>query len=308
MTSPTVVFNSVSKWYGEVIGINQVSVEFGSGVTGLLGPNGAGKSTMLKVMTGQLRPSSGRVELFGMPPWNNPKVFRRLGYCPDTEGVYADMSAMDFAVMMGMLSGFGMFESMKRARQRLEMLGLGDHALRRLGSYSKGMRQRAKLAVALMHEPDVIVLDEPLNGLDPMGRRMMLDLMRQLGEEGRTVIVSSHILHEVEALTKNVVLIHHGRILANGHIEEIRSMIENQPLTLLVRTPQPRTLGSALAALPCVNTLEFREDKGLVIRTSEPERAYEAIQACVLEKGIDVNVLHPLDENLDAVFQYLVKE
>lgn len=308
MTSPTVVFTGVSKWYGEVIGINQVSVEIGGGVIGLLGPNGAGKSTMLKVLTGQLRPSSGRVEILGMRPWNNPKVFRRLGYCPDTEGVYADMSAMDFAVTMGMLAGFGVIESMRRARQRLELLGLGDHAHRRLGSYSKGMRQRAKLAVALMHEPDVIVLDEPLNGLDPMGRRMMLDLMRQLGEEGRTVIVSSHILHEVEALTRNVVLIHHGRILAHGHIEEIRSMIENQPLTLLVKTPQARTLGAALASLPCVNTLEFREDKALVIRTSEPERAYEAIQACVLEKGIDVNVLHPLDENLDAVFQYLVKE
>lgn len=311
----------VSKWYGDVIGVNQVNLSIRSGVTGLLGPNGAGKSTLMKLMTGQLKPGRGAVEVLGESPWRNPQVFRELGYCPDSDSFYEDMTGYEFVTLMGRLANFSGPDARKRASAQLERTGMADAMHRRIRGYSKGMRQRTKLAAALLQDPQIVVLDEPLNGLDPMGRIQMLDLFRALGKEGRTVVVSSHILHEIENLTRTIVLINHGRILAEGEIEEVRSLIENQPLTLRIESAKPREVGRSLARLESVTSLQFggvAESAGadsliaganaLVVRTTHPESVYEALQEGVLENRYTVDELTALDDNLEAVFQYLVKE
>jgi len=305
---PVIRLQKASKWYGDVIGINQVDLELGKGVIGLLGPNGAGKSTMLKLLTGQLKPGSGTVEVFDVSPWKNPEVFRLLGFCPDTDAFYEDMSGLEFVTLMGRLGGYGAAESERRARAQLDRVSMTAHCDKRIRGYSKGMRQRTKLAAALLHDPELIILDEPLNGLDPVGRREMLNLFRALGAEGKTVLVSSHILHEIEGLTQQIALIHHGRIVAEGKIEEIRALIENQPLTLQISTPKPRQVGSMLAGIEGIRSLVFPEEGGIVLRSAQPERVYDALQTAVLSGDFAVTGLLALDDNLDAIFQYLVKE
>jgi len=306
--SHSISIRGASKWYGDVIGVNQVSLDIGPGVTGLLGPNGAGKSTLMKLITGQLKPGSGKVSVMGMYPWKNPDVFQQIGYCPDTDSFWEELTGEAFVSMMGRLTGFDGAESARRARARLERVSMAPHARRVIRGYSKGMRQRIKLAAALVHDPAVLVLDEPLNGLDPVGRRDMLNLFRQLGDEGKTVLVSSHILHEIENLTQRIVLIHRGRILAEGVIEDIRSLIENQPLTLQITTPDPRAVGESLVRLGGVYSLTFPDNGVLIARTANPEIVYETLQAEVVARRYTVNGLYALDDNLDAVFQYLVKE
>jgi ABC-2 type transport system ATP-binding protein len=300
---------AASKWYGDVIGVNQVTLGIRPGVTGLLGPNGAGKSTLMKLVTGQLRPGSGTVAVLGESPWRSRALFRRVAFCPDTESFYEDMTGAEFVELMGRLSDFGAAESRRRAMDRLELVGMGPHANRRIKGYSKGMRQRTKLAAALVHEPEVIILDEPLNGLDPLGRLEMLRLFRDLGGGGRTVVVSSHILHEIESLTQEIALIHRGRILAEGRIEEIRALIENQPLTLQVSSPSPRAVGAHLASLESVVSVQYEDDGAdIIVRTKAPETVYDALQEAALERRYAVHALTALDDNLDAVFQYLVKD
>jgi ABC-2 type transport system ATP-binding protein len=324
-SSPVIALADCSKWYGDVIGVNQVTMEIRSGVTGLLGPNGAGKSTLMKLITGQLRPGRGTVRVFGENPWQNPDVFHRVGFCPDTDSFYEDLSGLEFVQLMGRLAGFNAAESRRRAADRLDRTGMAPNMKRRIRGYSKGMRQRTKLAAALMHEPELIILDEPLNGLDPMGRIQMLDLFRTFGAEGRTVLVSSHILHEIENLTRNIALLHRGRVLAEGRIEEVRALIENQPLTLRIRSNAPRAIGQVLAGMESVTSLQFNATEGteeafeverngggrnnvLVVRSSKPEAIYEVLQEGVLAGRFALEELTALDENLDAVFQYLVKE
>lgn len=314
--APPVELIEASKWYGEVIGVNQITLELGSGVTGLLGPNGAGKSTLLKLITGQLRPGRGQVRIFGMDPWTDREVYRRMGYCPDVENLYDDMTAVEFVTVIGQLAGYRRGESRRRAMERLDLVGLTPHMGRRLKGYSKGMRQRTKLAAALLHDPDLIVLDEPLNGLDPAGRVEMLDLFRRFGHEGKGVLVSSHILHEIEDLTPRVVLLHRGRLLAEGQVEEIRALIENQPLTLRIETPTPRPVAQLLAGLEPVVSLEFATgerpgrrngDQVLTVRSTHPDSVCEALQQGVLEGWFELHSLTALDENLDAVFGYLTR-
>jgi ABC-2 type transport system ATP-binding protein len=307
--APVIELREASKWYGDVIGVNQVTLGVRPGVTGLLGPNGAGKSTLMKLVTGQLKPGSGSVAVLGVSPWRSRALFRRVAFCPDTESFYEDMTGTEFVELMGRLSDFGAAESRRRAADRLELVGMGPHASRRIKGYSKGMRQRTKLAAALVHDPEVIILDEPLNGLDPLGRLEMLGLFRDLGSQGRTVVVSSHILHEIESLTQEIALIHRGRILAEGRIEEIRALIENQPLTLQVTSPAPRAVGAHLAGLGCVVSVQYEDDgHDLIVRTKAPESVYEALQSAVLEGRYAVQALAALDDNLDAVFQYLVRD
>ena len=324
-TTPVIALTECSKWYGDVIGVNQVSMNILPGITGLLGPNGAGKSTLMKLITGQLRPGRGTVTVFGENPWRNPEVFRRVGFCPDTDSFYEDLSGLDFVCLMGRLAGFDAAEASRRAADRLERTGMAPNMKRRIRGYSKGMRQRTKLAAALMSDPELVILDEPLNGLDPMGRIQMLDLFKAFGAEGRTVLVSSHILHEVENLTRTIALLHHGRVLAEGRIEEVRALIENQPLTLRIASTTPRAIGQVLAGMDSVTSLQFNATEGnedafdversggtrnhvLVVRTSKPEAVYEVLQEGVIAGRFGVEELTALDENLDAVFQYLVKE
>ena len=310
MTAPYAVISleNASRWYGDVIGINQVTLDIRPGITGLLGPNGAGKSTLMKLVTGQLKVGGGTVRVDGMDPWRERRVFANLGFCPDTDSFYEPLSGLEFVTVMGRLSGMTGAVARAKAAERLDYVGLAASMNRPLRGYSKGMRQRAKLAAAVIHDPRILILDEPLNGLDVMGRREFLRLFKEFGSEGRTLLVSSHILHEIETLTQEIALIHHGRVLADGRIDEIRSLIENQPLTLEVTASAPRLVGSQLAGLEDVSSVAYSDGGALVVRTKRPEVVYQNLQDGVLEGRYTVDGLTALDDNLDAVFSYLVKE
>jgi len=301
-----VEFDSVAKWYGRVVGLVDVTLQLPSGVTGLLGPNGAGKSTFLKLLTGQLKPSQGRVQVLGADPFRTPEVFRRIGFCPEQDAFYEWMTGRDFVRYLG-----GYFGKRGAALDRavdiaLERVGLVDESKRRIREYSKGMRQRIKLAQALVHDPELIVLDEPLTGMDPVGRRRTIDLLRELGDEGRSVLVSSHVLHEVEAVTSRVVLVYQGRVRAHGTIAEIRSFLDSYPHRILIRSPRARELARELLALEAVIGVRIEEDR-IHLETRTPDRLYAALPELVMDKGLDIEELVPEDASLDAIFDYLVK-
>ena len=232
MTSelPAVMLESVSKWYGEVIGINDVSLAIDGGVTGVLGPNGAGKSTLFKLLLGRLRPSQGSVRLFGTDPWESTSPFRRVGYVSETEPLYEWMTALDFLTTMARLHGMTRDEAVERAEHVLDFVGLTDVRHKEVGKYSKGMRQRVKIAHALVHDPDLIILDEPLHGCDPLARTSIMSVIRELGNRGKTVIVSSHILEEIERITEQIVILHNGRLLALGNLHAIRGLLDKHPI------------------------------------------------------------------------------
>lgn len=304
-----VEFSDVSKWYGPVIALSRISVKFGRGITGLLGPNGAGKTTLIELMLGRLRPDRGSVRVLGCDPWRSRRVFHRVGYCPDTDGFYEAMSGHEFVYTMARLCGFSSAESRRRAADCLDLVGMEAHAARPISEYSKGMKQRIKLAAALVHDPELLVLDEPLNGLDPFARRQMMELLRRLGSRGLAIIVSSHILSEVEAMTNRIVLIHQGLILADGAISEIRALIANQPLTYRIETPEPRQLARELVQLEEIQSLALDEaDRGqLIIRTSDALRLCQQLQRLAADGQYLIRAATPTDDSLEAVFRYLVK-
>jgi len=298
-------FDSVAKWYGRIVGLVDVSLQLEPGVTGLLGPNGAGKSTFLKLLTGQLAPSQGRVEVLGVDPFRTPSLFRRLGFCPEQDAFYESMTGREFVTYLG--GYFGMHGSTLRGAVdvALDRVGLIEESDRKIRGYSKGMRQRIKLAQALVHDPELIVLDEPLTGMDPMGRRRTIDLLRELGDEGRSVLVSSHVLHEVEAVTSRVVLIYQGRVRAHGAISEIRAFLDRYPHRILLRSPRARDLARELMAGEAVVGVRLDGDR-VHLETRSPDELYAALPRLVLEKGIDIEELASEDASLDAIFEYLV--
>jgi ABC-2 type transport system ATP-binding protein len=294
-----------SRWYGPVIALNDVSTTLGSGVIGLLGPNGAGKSTFLKLAAGQLAPSQGEVRVLGRPAWGAPELFHRVGVCPETDGFWEHMTGTQFLEALLRLTGFDEAECRRRAERALAELDLLPARDRKIGGYSKGMRQRVKLAQALAHDPEVLLLDEPVSGMDPVNRRRVIDLVKRLGREGRTVVVSSHILHEVEAMTRRVLLIHNGRILAEGDVREIRDLIDEHPHTVALRARDVRALARAVVSLPHVRSLRFAPDgEWLTLQTERPEEFYGALHGAALEAG--VAEMYSPDEDLESVFRYLV--
>ncbi|HEY7791298.1 MAG TPA: ABC transporter ATP-binding protein [Vicinamibacterales bacterium] len=297
----------LSKWYGQVIGLNDISLRLAPGVTGLLGPNGAGKSTLLKLVTGQLRPSQGTLTVLGGPIWGRPEVFRRVGFCPEQDAFYERMTGLAWVAALLRLNGLGEEESRQTAAHALDVVGLADVAHRKIGGYSKGMRQRVKLAQALAHEPDLLVLDEPLNGLDPVARRHIIRLIREWGQSGRSLVVSSHVLHEVEMMTSNILLINNGRILAEGNVHHIRDLIDEHPHTVSVRAGDPRALARWLIGDEGVLSLKFAEE-ALTIETATPDAFYARLTelAASGEAGGIQEITSP-DDNLQAVFRYLVK-
>lgn len=298
---PVVTFQHVAKWYGHVIGLVDATVEIGRGITGLLGPNGAGKSTFLKLLTGQLQPSQGTVRLLGLDPFAAPQVHAQVGFLPEQDAFYEDMSGLAFVRFLAGLHGCA-----DRAADALARVGLSDAAHRRIRTYSKGMRQRVKLAQAIAHDPKVLVLDEPLTGMDPVARRQMIDLMREFEGKGATVIVSSHILHEVEAMTDRVILLYQGRVRAVGTREEIRGLLDKHPHQIRVQSPRARDLARALLGLQGV--VGVRLDDGSVhVDTTDPEAVYDRLPHLVLEEGLPVEGLEASDVGLDAIFGYLVK-
>jgi len=304
---PIVEADHLSKWYGQVIGVNDISVSVPPGVTGLLGPNGAGKSTFMKLMTGQLKPSKGSIRVLGEPVWHNPRTFARIGLCPDQDAFYERMTGAEWLAALVRLNGYDDKQAREAAHRALETVDLLEAADRKIGAYSKGMRQRVKLAQALVHDPELLVLDEPLAGMDPIGRRRTIRLIKEWAREGRSVLVSSHILHEIEAMTSSILLINNGRILAEGNVHQIRELIDEHPHTVYVKGDDPRRLARAFLAQDDVIGLRF-EDQAVVVQTSRPDAFYARLTdlAASAEAGTVSEVTSP-DDNLQAVFQYLVK-
>jgi ABC-2 type transport system ATP-binding protein len=298
-------FVRASRWYGPVIALNDVTTSLAPGVTGLLGPNGAGKSTFLKLSAGQLAPSQGEVRVLGVPAWGSPEVFHRVGLCPETDAFWEGLTAMQFLTGLLRLTGFDAAECRRRAEAALEEVALVEARDRRLGGFSKGMRQRVKLAQCLAHDPEVLLLDEPLTGMDPVNRRRVADLVKRLGREGKTVLMSTHILHEVEAVTHRVMLIHNGRILAEGDVREIRDLMDEHPHTVALRARDPRLLARSLVGAPHVLSLTFgHEGEWLTVQTARPDELYGALHQAAIEAG--VSEMYSPDEDLESVFRYLV--
>jgi ABC-2 type transport system ATP-binding protein len=306
---PSVVIaaDHVSKWYGQVIGLNDVTLEVAPGITGLLGPNGAGKSTFMKLITGQLKPSKGTVRVLGEPIWRNPGLYHRLGFCPEQDAFYERMTGLEWVMALVRLNGVPEETAADLARQAIQMVDLSDAADKKIGAYSKGMRQRIKLAQALAHDPELLILDEPLAGMDPIARRKTIRLIKEWGRAGRSVIVSSHILHEIESMTANILLINQGRILAEGNVHQIRDLIDEHPHTVHVKADETRALARALLAEDHVLSLKFESD-ALVVQTGRPDAFYARLTAIAAsgELGAIHEVTSP-DDNLQAVFKYLVK-
>lgn len=301
---PSVTLNAVSKWYGDVLAVNEVSGEFGPGVTGLLGPNGAGKSTLLKVITGMLEPSLGRVELLGEAPFDNARVMRRVGLVPEQDAIYPGATARQMVTYLTRLQGYSAGDARSRAESALVRVGLEQAMDRPVQGYSKGMRQRMKLAQALTGEPEVLILDEPMNGLDPLARRDMASLIREIGERGAAVVVSSHVLHEVEAMTRRILLLDHGRVIADGTIEEIRADLADRPLSVHVECADVRAVARRVVDLEGVRRVDLAA-RELDVLTVRPEALFRELARLATEDAAAIRRYGPTDETLEAVFRYL---
>jgi ABC-2 type transport system ATP-binding protein len=305
--TPIVEFNDVSKWYGNVIGINKLSVRIGPGVTGLLGPNGAGKSTLLQLATGQLSPSQGAVRVLGQTAWNNARLNRSIGLCPEQDAFYEWMTGRDFIATCARLSGIGRGAARAATARTIEAVGMTRHQDRAIRGYSKGMRQRIKLAQALVHNPEVLFLDEPLTGTDPVARRELMDIIKRLGSEGKSVIVSSHVLYEVQALTPNIVLLNRGRLVADGHVRQIRDLIDKHPHHIRIECDEFRRLAVQMVAWDDVEGVRVMPgERALMVGTRSPDTFYGRLPALSLEDGLAIKSVYSDDDNLEAVFKYLV--
>ncbi|MBW3611211.1 MAG: ABC transporter ATP-binding protein [Actinobacteria bacterium] len=294
----------VSKWFGDVVAVSDVSFSVGPGVTALLGPNGAGKSTLLRLLCGLTRPSQGSVQVLGADPRRDPALFRRLGLVPQQEALFEGISARAFVTLAAELQG--MAEAGAAAASALHQVDLDPHDRRPLATYSKGMRQRVKVAQALVHHPELLVLDEPLDGLDPRQRLHLITLFRRLGEEGRGVLVSSHVLDEVERFGSRVLVMAQGRLAAEGDFHAIRELMDNRPHRLRVRTDRPHALGAALLASATVVGVWVAGPAEVVVDTLDVARFRLAVAPAACAAGARLLELVPLDDDLESVFRYLV--
>jgi ABC-2 type transport system ATP-binding protein len=302
-----VVADHLSKWYGQVIGLNDVSVTVPAGITGLLGPNGAGKSTFMKLITGQLKPSKGSIAVLGEPIWQNPGLYNRIGFCPEQDAFYERMTGREWVTALVRLNGVTETEAASMAARAIEDVELTEAADKKIGAYSKGMRQRIKMAQALAHNPELLILDEPLSGMDPIARRKAIRMIKEWGRAGKSVIVSSHILHEIESMTANILLINQGRILAEGNVHQIRDLIDEHPHTVHIKADQTRALAREFLGHDDVLSLKF-EEGAVVVQTGRPDAFYTRLTELAASgaHGAIHEVTSP-DDNLQAVFQYLVK-
>jgi len=303
--TPAVLIDQASKWYGEVIGINDVSLAIDGGVTGVLGPNGAGKSTLFKLLMGRLKPNQGSVRLFGVDPWTSTAPYRRVGYVSESERMYDWMTGLDFVATLARLHGMTREEATARAEHVLDFVGLSDVRNKELGKYSKGMRQRVKIAHALVHDPDLIILDEPLHGCDPIARTSIMSVIRELGSQGKTVIISSHILEEIERITEQIVILHNGRLLALGNLHAIRALLDKHPHRILLTCDDPRSLASQFISEDPVYGVRFPEEGQLEIQTNDLSAAHAILPRVIVDSGTDVSVIENPDDNLESLLGYL---
>jgi ABC-2 type transport system ATP-binding protein len=305
LSTPLLLFEHVSKWYGPVLGVNQVTLELRSGITGLVGSNGAGKSTLLRLATGQLRPDIGRVTVGGYDAWSW-QAKRLVGYCPDADVFYEEMSGVQFVETMARLCGYSAGEARERTANVLAQVGMTDRADRRVAGYSKGMRQRIKLAAALIHDPQLLILDEPLSGIDPVGRRDFLELFAGLAEQGKCLLVSSHELEELEKLTDHVAIMARGRIAAVGTLARIRDLLDDHPMAIRVDADNSRELAGELMSLDDVVGVEVGDGSMLTVRARNPRRFFRELTRLVLEEDYNVQRLEPLDDSAHAILGYLL--
>jgi ABC-2 type transport system ATP-binding protein len=294
----------LNKWYGRGIALNDVSLKIDSGITGLLGPNGAGKTSLMRILVGLMRESAGTIRVLGENPWNNTRLAVRIGYCPEHDGFYEGMTGRQFVSALARIRGVK--DCAAAAAWAIDWVRMAEAADRKILTYSRGMRQRIKLAQAVVHRPSLLVLDEPLTGSDPLVRQELIGLIKTFAQEGGSVIVSSHVLHEIEQLTSRIVLIHRGRLVADGDIRQIRDLIDRHPHTVEVKAGRPRELAAALAREPEV--VEIRFDPGTVwVRTPQPDSFYAKLPRIALEAGAELREISSPDDNLEAVFRYLTE-
>ena len=297
---------ALGRWYGEVIGLGDLTVTIEPGTTGLVGPNGAGKSTFMKLMVGELRPGRGELTVLGETPFGNLKLYQRLGFAPQQDALYDRMSGREFVRDLLRLAGYDRSEADRRAVRSLDRLQLGPAMDRPCGGYSKGMRQRVRLAQAIAHDPELVIADEPLTGLDPLARRVVLDLFEELGHGGTSVIVSSHVLHEVQALTDRMVLIHRGRLLAQGPVREVRQLLSRHPSRLRIEARDARRLAGALLNLEHVESVRLRDEASIELETRDLAAFQEVFAPLAAEQRAGVVSVVSDDSSLEAVFDYLV--
>jgi ABC-2 type transport system ATP-binding protein len=305
--STQVTFTNVSRFYGEVLGINKVNLSIPPGITSLVGPNGSGKTTLMNLMSGLLRPTQGEIRVLGVPPSEPQRLGRVLGYCTQFDSSPKGLTGWQFVYSFLLLHGMTKAESAQRTTAALERVNMMEAANRPVAAYSKGMRQRAKLAQAIAHDPQVLVLDEPLNGLDPMARAETIALFREWGDKGRHVIVSSHILHEVDRISDQVILLSHGYVVAEGQIQGVRSEVKEQPMQILVRCDKPADLAARLFQQNHVVEAKIQGDgHNLLLRTKDADSFYLLLNRVVLDSGLEVESVAPADDDVNSVYQYLI--
>ena len=302
-----IVFEDVSKFYGEVLGVNRIDLRIEPGITSLVGPNGSGKTTLMNLMTGLLKPTGGRISVLGISPNEPETLFRKLGYCSQFDSFPRGATAREFIEFYLRVHGYTQRETRDLAQQALERVSMTEAADRKVSGFSKGMRQRVRLAQSIAHNPSVLVLDEPLNGLDPMARAEIIRLFRDLADAGMFLIISSHILHEVDMMSDSVVLIHNGYIVAEGDVHGVRDEIDEHPIQILIRCDRPQALAARL--FEHEHTVEARihnDRRGLFVKTRRPDEFYLLLNKAVIDQRLEVESVAPVDDDLNAVYQYLI--
>ncbi|HEY0375511.1 MAG TPA: ABC transporter ATP-binding protein [Pyrinomonadaceae bacterium] len=307
LDSQMIVFDDVSKFYGEILGVNRVNLSIAPGITSLVGPNGAGKTTLMNLMTGLLRPTRGRISILGVTPDEPEELFRSVGYCSQFDSFPRGVTGREFVLMYLTVHGYGKKEADALTMKALERVGLADAAGKKVGAYSKGMRQRVRLAQSVAHNPSVLILDEPLNGLDPMARAETIRLFRQLADEGLHLIISSHILHEVDMMSDTVVLLNNGYVVAEGDVHGVRDEMEEHPMQILVRCDRPGQLAAHAFGQEDVVEAKIQEDRrGLFIKTRDADKFYLLLNRVAADGLVSIESVTPVDDDLSAVYQYLI--
>ncbi|MEX1362397.1 MAG: ABC transporter ATP-binding protein [Nannocystaceae bacterium] len=304
---PTIEVQGVTKLYGLVRALDEIDLRLGPGVTGLLGPNGSGKSTLLKLVCGQLRPDTGTVRVGGLDPFAQPEVFRSMGLCPEQDKFYEEQTGEGFVTALTRLHGYGAKQARQRAQAALARVGMAEFMGKRIRDMSRGMRQRTKIAQAIAHDPPIVLLDEPLTGTDPVGRADLIALVRDLGRQGRCVVVSSHVLHEVEAMTHQVVLVRYGRLRATGDIARLRALLDDRPYRFRVEVARPRPLAAALIELPQVRAAEVVGPTTLELTATDLGALTEALPREAAALGMVIEQLGSPDADLESLYRYLIE-
>jgi ABC-2 type transport system ATP-binding protein len=309
MTEPNdrIIFDDVSKFYGEVLGVNRISLSIPPGITTLVGPNGSGKTTLMNLMTGLVQPSSGNISVMGLTPGDTTEFFRNVGYCTQFDFFPRGLAGWEFVFDSLMLHGMDEADAFRLTMESLERVRLGDAAGRKIAGYSKGMRQKIRLAQAIAHHPRVLVLDEPLNGLDPMARAESIALFEELGRQGMHLLISSHILDEVDRISDRVVLITGGYLVAQGNIHQVRQEVRDRPMQVLIRCDRPELLASRMFAVDhCVEARVHADGRGVFLRTGDIDQFYTMLNGVAAEGLVKIEAVAPADDDANAIYQYLI--